>query len=99
MIENIQREDLNPLEIAQAYKKMVDELQYTQAEIAEKVGMDRASVTNYLRLLKLPDKIKDYLGDPWGMPEPSSPLKTRINKSLLPWKSLKRHSRYGKWKK
>lgn len=63
LIENIQREDLNPLEIALAYKKMVDELQYTQAEIAEKVGMDRASVTNYLRLLKLPDKIKGYLGE------------------------------------
>ena len=63
LIENIQREDLNPLEIARAYQKMVDELHYTQAEIAEKVGMDRASVANYLRLLKLPERIQSYLGD------------------------------------
>jgi len=63
LIENIQREDLNPLEIAQAYQKMIDVLQYTQAEVAEKVGKDRASITNYIRLLKLPDKVKDYLAN------------------------------------
>jgi len=63
LIENIQREDLNPLEIAQAFQKMIDLLHYSQAEVAEKVGKDRASVTNYIRLLKLPEEIKNLLAD------------------------------------
>ena len=61
LVENLQREDLNPLEVALAYQKMIDELGYTQQEVAEKVGKDRASVTNYLRLLKLPPEIKAFL--------------------------------------
>ncbi|MCJ7679199.1 MAG: ParB/RepB/Spo0J family partition protein [Candidatus Aminicenantes bacterium] len=63
LIENIQREDLNPLEIAQAYQKMVETLRCTQAQVAEKVGKDRASVTNYIRLLKLPDDVKKRIND------------------------------------
>jgi ParB family chromosome partitioning protein len=63
LIENIQREDLNPLEIAQAFQKMIDVLHYSQAEVAEKVGKDRASVTNYIRLLKLPEEVKNLLAD------------------------------------
>ena len=63
LIENLQREDLNPLEIALAYKKMTEELKYTQQEISEKVGKDRASVANYIRLLKLPQEIKDMIAD------------------------------------
>lgn len=63
LIENLHREDLNPLEIAQAYQKLIQELAYTQEELAEKVGKDRTSVTNYLRLLKLPKEIQDYLGE------------------------------------
>lgn len=63
LIENLQREDLNPLEIALAYKKMTEELKYTQQEISEKVGKDRASVANYIRLLKLPKEIKDMITD------------------------------------
>lgn len=63
LIENLQREDLNPLEIALAYQKLMQELSYTQQEIAEKVGKDRTSVTNYLRLLKLPREIQDQLAD------------------------------------
>jgi ParB family chromosome partitioning protein len=63
IIENIHREDLNPLEIALAYHRMAEELGFTQQEIAEKVGKDRTSVTNYLRLLKLPQEIQDALGD------------------------------------
>jgi len=63
LIENLQREDLNPLEIALAYKKMTEELKYTQQEISEKVGKDRASVANYIRLLKLPQEIKDMITD------------------------------------
>lgn len=61
LIENIHREELNPLEIAQAYQRLIDEQRYTQQELAEKVGMDRTSVTNYLRLLKLPREIQDDL--------------------------------------
>ncbi len=59
LIENIHREELNPLEIAQAYQRLIDEQKYTHQELAEKVGMDRTSVTNYLRLLKLPREIQD----------------------------------------
>jgi ParB family transcriptional regulator, chromosome partitioning protein len=58
LIENIQREDLNPLEAAGAYQKLVDEFQLTQDEIASQVGKDRATVANYLRLLKLPDEVR-----------------------------------------
>jgi ParB family chromosome partitioning protein len=63
IIENIHREDLNPLEIAFAYQRMAQELNYTQQEIAEKVGKDRTSISNYMRLLKLPKEIQDALGD------------------------------------
>ena len=61
MIENIHREDLNPVEIALAYQKMCSEWNYTQQDIAEKVGKDRTSITNYLRLLKLPQEIQESL--------------------------------------
>ena len=54
LIENIQREDLNPIEEAQAYRRLADEFQLTQEQIADAVGKDRSSVANYLRLLKLP---------------------------------------------
>jgi len=63
LIENIQREELNPIEIAHAYQKLIQELNYTQQQIAEKVGKDRTSVTNYLRLLKLPPEIQEELAE------------------------------------
>jgi len=63
LIENIHREELNPLEIAQAYQRLIDESGYTQQEIAEKVGKDRTSVTNYVRLLKLPQEIQDHVNE------------------------------------
>lgn len=63
LIENLHREDLNPLEIALAYQKLIQELDHTQEEIAQKVGKDRSSVTNYLRLLRLPQEIQDCLGE------------------------------------
>ena len=50
---------MNPIEISQGYKRLIDELGYTQEEVAGKVGKDRASVANYLRLLKLPLEIQD----------------------------------------
>jgi ParB family chromosome partitioning protein len=63
LIENIHREELNALEIAQAYQRLIDEHGYAQQELADKVGKDRTSVTNYLRLLKLPAEIQDRLTD------------------------------------
>jgi len=64
LIENIQRDNLNPIEEAKAYQRLSEEFTMTQEQISEKVGRDRASVSNMLRLLRLPDKIKEeiYLG-------------------------------------
>jgi ParB family chromosome partitioning protein len=61
LIENIQREDLNPIEEATAYHRLAEEFQYTQEQIASAVGKDRSSVANYLRLLKLPDEVRGEL--------------------------------------
>jgi ParB family chromosome partitioning protein len=61
LIENIQREDLNPIEEALAYRRLADEFQLTQEQIAESVGKDRSSIANYVRLLKLPDAIRDHV--------------------------------------
>jgi ParB family chromosome partitioning protein len=61
LIENIHREELNALEIAQAYQRLINDHGYAQQELADKVGKDRTSVTNYLRLLKLPAEIQDRL--------------------------------------
>ena len=58
LVENIQRENLNPLEEAQAYRRLADEFQLTQEAIAAAVGKDRATVANHLRLLKLPDEVR-----------------------------------------
>ncbi len=63
LIENIQREDLNPIEIALGYKRLVEEAGYTQAEVAERVGKNRTTVTNMLRLLNLPPFIQAALRD------------------------------------
>ncbi len=63
LIENIQREDLNPIEEAMAYKRMVDELGYNQAKVAERVGKDRSTVANMIRLLNLPESIQQDLLD------------------------------------
>ena len=61
IVENIQRADLNPLEEAQAYAQLMEEFGLTQEVVAQKVGKSRASVANTLRLLKLPDELKDAL--------------------------------------
>ena len=58
LIENIQREDLNPIEEAQAYRRLADDFQLKQEQIADAVGKDRASVANTLRLLKLPAEVR-----------------------------------------
>ncbi|MDP9360489.1 MAG: ParB/RepB/Spo0J family partition protein [Acidobacteriota bacterium] len=61
LIENIQREDLNPIEEALAYHQLHDEFQLTQEEISKRVGKERSTVANFLRLLKLPDSVKKLL--------------------------------------
>ena len=62
LIENIQREDLNPIEEAQAYRRLADEYQLTQEQIADAVGKDRSSVANFMRLLKLPREVRENIG-------------------------------------
>lgn len=61
LIENIQREELNPIEEANAYRRLIEGLGSTQEDVARRVGRDRTSVTNYLRLLKLPDEIQQMV--------------------------------------
>jgi len=61
LIENIQREDLNPIEEAMAYHQLHDDFQLTQEEISKRVGKERSTVANFLRLLKLPDPVKKLL--------------------------------------
>ena len=61
IVENIQRENLDPIEIAMSYQRLIDECRLTQEQMAVRVGKKRASVTNYLRLLKLPAKIQHDL--------------------------------------
>ena len=63
LIENIQREDLNPIEEAEAYKRLMEQFHLTQEEISKKVGKDRTTVTNTVRLLKLPAEIKQSLAE------------------------------------
>lgn len=58
LLENLQREDLNTIEIALSYKRMMDELNYTQEQVAERMGKERSTVANYIRLLKLPPDIQ-----------------------------------------
>lgn len=63
LLENIQREDLNPIEEAQAYDQIIKKLDYTQDELAKRVSKSRAYITNTLRLLKLPKKVQDMLSN------------------------------------
>ena len=61
LVENIQRQDLTPLEEAAGYQRLIDEFSYTQEELSSTVGKSRSHVANLLRLLSLPESIKDYL--------------------------------------
>ena len=58
LLENLQREDLNAMEVALSYKRMMEELDYTQEQVAERMGKDRSTVANFIRLLKLPPDIQ-----------------------------------------
>lgn len=61
LVENVQRADLNPIETARAYQRLLDEHQHTQDSVAQRVGKDRSTVANALRLLKLPDAVLDLI--------------------------------------
>jgi len=63
LIENIQREELNPIEEAEAYRKLIEEFEYTQEEVAQSVGKDRSTISNFLRILKLPAEIRKSVYD------------------------------------
>jgi ParB family chromosome partitioning protein len=63
LVENIQREELTPLEEAQAYVRLQEELSLTQEQVAQKVGRDRTTVTNTIRLLRLPREVRDLLNE------------------------------------
>jgi len=63
LIENLQREDLNPVEVGRAFKRLAEEYKLTHAEIAERMGKDRSSISNHLRLLGLPSPILERVED------------------------------------
>ncbi len=63
LIENLQREDLGILEEAEGYRQLIEEFTLTQEELAKRIGKDRTSVTNTLRLLRLPDEVKEHLSE------------------------------------
>lgn len=63
IIENVQRENLNAIEVAYGYQKLIEECNYTQEQVAVKMGKNRTTVTNFLRLIKLPEKVKNYVRD------------------------------------
>lgn len=67
VLENLQREDLSPLEEAEAYQVLMDKLALTQVEVAERMGKSRPYIANYLRLLSLPEEVKPYVGKELSM--------------------------------
>lgn len=63
LVENLQRDDLNPIEEAQAYRVMIDEFAWTQEELGDHLGKDRSTISNTLRLLRLPDEVQGLVAD------------------------------------
>lgn len=61
LIENIQRQDLNPIEEALAYKRLIDEFKLTQEELSKRIGKSRTTITNCMRLINLDDRVKEYI--------------------------------------
>ncbi len=74
LVENLQRKDLNPIEEAQAYQRLMEERGLTQSQISEKVGKERSSVANSIRLLKLPPQVREYLAQGKITPGQARPL-------------------------
>lgn len=63
LVENIQRQELDPIEIALSYKRLIDEIKITQEKLSERVGKKRSTITNYLRLLKLHPSVQNAMRD------------------------------------
>jgi ParB family chromosome partitioning protein len=63
LIENIQREELNAVETAEAFNRLIKEFRLTQEELSQRVGKDRATIANYLRILRLPEEIKTFINN------------------------------------
>jgi ParB family chromosome partitioning protein len=76
LVENLQRTDLNPIETARAFQRLIDEHQHTQETLAQRVGKDRSTIANALRLLKLPEAVLDMIE--------SGPLSEGHGRALLP---------------
>jgi ParB family chromosome partitioning protein len=74
LVENIQREELNPIEEASAYRRLVSELGYSQEQLAARVGKDRSTVANLLRLLRLPREVRDLIAKQQLSPGHARPL-------------------------
>ncbi|HXV61805.1 MAG TPA: ParB/RepB/Spo0J family partition protein [Vicinamibacteria bacterium] len=74
LVENIQREELNPIEEASAYRRLISELGYSQEQVANRVGKDRSTVANLLRLLRLPREIRMLIGEQKLSPGHARPL-------------------------
>ncbi len=74
LVENIQREELNPIEEASAYRRLVSELGYSQEQVASRVGKDRSTVTNLLRLLRLPRDVRGLIAKQLLSPGHARPL-------------------------
>jgi ParB family chromosome partitioning protein len=88
LIENIQREELNPIEEANAYRKLIERLNVTQEELAQRLGKDRSSIANLLRLLKLPEDIQAMVED--------GHLSMGHARALLPIESEEQQTRLAK---
>ena len=99
LIENIQREDLNSLEIALAYQHLIEQYGLTQERLSDRVGKKRATIANYLRLLKLPAQIQVALKtrkSTWAMRVPYWRWMTRKRKSAYSTKSFRKATPYGR---
>jgi ParB family chromosome partitioning protein len=83
LIENIQREDLNPMETATAFHRLNDELSLTHEEIAQRTGKDRATVSNFIRLLQLPDEVQAMISEKKISPGHARPLLRLTNASAI----------------
>ena len=96
VVENLHRDDLNPLEEAQAYHRLMDEFQMTQHEVAERVGRSRPAVANSVRLLQLPDRILGMLRDGVVSGGPWQASTTGRSRRPSPTASRTRASRSGR---
>lgn len=86
MVENLQRENLNPVEEAMGYKKLAEEYALTQEEIAEKVGKSRPAISNIMRILDLPEQVLDLVRDgliSYGHARTLLPLSGKVENSLI----------------